>query len=248
METSNRLSSIIKVINLTIFEKNNFMQLIKTSLYIITILIAVNLEAQTTFGKIKFKQTNYIDTEKLPPQFAADAPKSIDAFMQLTFNQKESVYEADPEKKVEENPNDNTPRMFRRMRERANNVYYKNLSTKTSLEQSKFFGKDFLISDSISSYKWKVSAGEQKSILGYTCMKAMFKDSTSNIVVFFTPQIPVSLGPDKYGNLPGMILEVQSAQIHIIATEILKEEIAIVPPSKGDKKHAKNLKNYVKKK
>jgi GLPGLI family protein len=217
------------------------MQLFKSYLIIVTIFVAISLEGQTTFGKIKFKQTNYIDTEKIPAQFAADVPKSVESFMQLTFNKKECLYEADPDKKVEENPNDNTPRMFRRMRERANTVYYKDLSTKTSLEQSKFFGKEFLIADSISGYKWKVSAGEQKSILGYTCMKAMYKDSINNIVVFFAPQIPVSFGPEKYGNLPGMILEVQSAQIHIVATEIFKDEIAIVPPAKGDKKTRKEF-------
>lgn len=217
------------------------MQHFKSYILFATILMALNLKAQTNYGKIKFKQTNYIDTEKIPAQFAADVPKSVESFMQLTFSAKASLYEADPEKKVEENPNDNTPRMFRRMRERANTVYYKDLSSKTSLEQSKFFGKEFLISDSISAYKWKVSAGEQKTILGYTCMKAIYKDSTNNIIVFFTPQIPVSSGPEKYGSLPGMILEVQSAQIHIVATEILKDEIAISPPAKGDKKTRKEF-------
>jgi GLPGLI family protein len=208
-----------------------------------TILLLIHTEtlAQMSSGKIKFKQTNYIDTEKMPANVAANVPKSVESFMMLAFNKNESLYQIDPDKKVEENPNDNTPRMFKRMMDRANTVYYKDLTKKLLLEESKFFGKEFLISDSISSYKWKVSAGEQKNILGYTCMKAMYKDSTTNLVVFFTPQIPISFGPEKYGNLPGLILEVQSAQIHIIATEVLKEDVTIIVPSKGDKKTRKEF-------
>jgi len=53
-------------------------------------------------------------------------------------------------------------------------------------------------------------------------MKASYKDSTTNIIVFFTPQIPLRYGPDKFGNLPGIILEVQSAQMHILATDFIK--------------------------
>ena len=217
------------------------MKIFKFIPFIILLLIHTEALAQTSSGKIKFKQTNYIDTEKMPANVAANVPKYVESFMMLAFNKNESLYQIDPDKKVEENPNDNTPRMFKRMMDRANTIYYKDLTTKLLLEQSKFFGKEFLISDSISRYKWKVSAGEQKNILGYTCMKAMYKDSTTNLVVFFTPQIPISFGPEKYGNLPGLILEVQSAQIHIIATEVLKEDVTIIVPSKGDKKTRKEF-------
>jgi GLPGLI family protein len=201
----------------------------------IAFLTIISLQAQQRSGTIKYKQTTYIDTEKIPANMQMDMPKSFDAFMRLSFNKTISLYEKDPDYKEEINPNDNTPRMFRRMRERSNKVIYKNITESTSIEQSNLFGKDFLVSDSIAAIKWKVSAGEQKTILGYTCMKATFKDSTNNLVVFFTPQMPVGFGPDKYGNLPGIILEVQSAQIHIIATEVKKDEPIIQPPTKGDK-------------
>ncbi len=197
------------------------------------IFISVILNAQTTEGTIKYKATTYFEFENMP----ADAPKSMETVMRLKFNKTSSLYEKDPDIVEVENPNDNTPRMFKRMRNQGTKSYYKNIGEGKVLEQISFFGKEFLVSDSIANIKWKVSAGEQKTILGYTCMKATFKDSTNNLVVFFTPQITVPTGPEKYGKLPGLILEIQSAQTHIIATEVNKDPLqkAIEVPSKGEK-------------
>ncbi|MBK9733507.1 MAG: GLPGLI family protein [Saprospiraceae bacterium] len=194
---------------------------------------------QTTQGVIKYTQTTYFDFENMPsdmPNMPSDMPKSQDAFMKLTFSDTESIYEKDPDIVVEESANDNVPRMFRRMKEKTNRIYYKNLEEDFVLEQLAFFNKDFVIKDSVASIRWKISAGEQKSILGYNCMKAMYKDSTTNIIAFFTHQIPVSFGPEKFGKLPGLILEIQSATNHTIATEVKMKplENPIVKPAKGD--------------
>lgn len=208
---------------------------LKNFVFCISFLMVWSLQAQQKSGVIKYKHTTYLDTESMPANVGIDIPKSFDAYMQLSFDKTVSLYEKDTDHKEDINPNDNTPRMFRRMRERANKVIYKNTTESKMVEQSNLFGKDFLVSDSIAQIKWKVSAGEQKVILGYTCMKATFKDSTNNLVVFFTPQLPVGFGPDKYGNLPGVILEVQSAQVHIMATEVKTDVPTVKMPSKGDK-------------
>ena len=50
--------------------------------------------------------------------------------------------------------------------------------------------------------------GDQKMVGDYLCQKATFSDSTENIVVWFTPMIPVSTGPSDYFGLPGLILHV----------------------------------------
>ncbi len=185
----------------------------------------------TKGGTIKYTQTMYFEFENMP----ADMPKSNDAFMQLKYNTSESLYEKDPENKTQADETQDGPRRWRRMRDRTKNIIYSNVDQSSVLEQTGLFGKDFLVSDSLKSLKWKISAGEQKNILGYICMKATFKDSLRNLVVYFTPQIPLKFGPDKFGGLPGIVLEVQSAQLHIIATQILTETPVITPPSKGDK-------------
>ncbi len=204
---------------------------------LLVLLSFSNINSQTSAGTIKYKHTVFFEFENMP----ADMPKSSESFTRLLFNGVESLYEKDPDIKIEVNENENTPRMFRRMRERSNKTTYKNIEKVTVVESLNLFGKDFLIIDTIENFKWKVSASEQKVIAGYTCMKASYKDSISNIVVFFTPQIPKKFGPDKYGNLPGIVLEVQSAQTHIIATEVKLEAPEIKMPTKGDKMTKKDF-------
>lgn len=210
------------------------MKVLFNSVYFSVFLVITGctyISAQVNSGTVKFKHTTYFEYENMP----ADMPKSHDTYMTLTFNNNESLYEKDKEVKTENTENDNTPRMFRRMRDRSNKTIYKEVNSNILLEHIEFFGKEFLVSDSIADIKWKVSAGEQKVILGFTCMKASYKDSTTNIIVFFTPQIPLRYGPDKFGNLPGIILEVQSAQMHILATDFIKNNPEIKKPEKGDK-------------
>ena len=66
-------------------------------------------------------------------------------------------------------------------------------------------------------YEWTITK-ETKEIDGYTCYKAtspLFtdgkksEDSKLNVVAWFAPKIPVPYGPNGYGGLPGLILELQ---------------------------------------
>lgn len=199
---------------------------------IIVSACALTATSQTKAGTVKYKQTMFFEFENMPPNM----PKSSDAFMQLKFNGAEALYEKDPDIKEDASADaSDGSRRWRRMRDRSKRIIYSNTGTSAVLEQMGFMGKDFLISDSLKNLKWKISAGEQKSILGYTCMKATFKDSLRNIAVFFTPQIPLQHGPDNFGGLPGVILEVQSSQTHILATQIMTEAPEITPPAKGEK-------------
>ena len=206
---------------------------------ILMTMLQLNLTGQATNGAVVYRHTSNIDTESMPPHIAANMPKSAENSMLLLFTKTQSLYKKNPDFKEVEDPNDNRPRFFKRMQDNAVNIYFKDSDHNTLVQQTNFMGKDFLISDELKNLKWKVSAGEQKAILGYTCMKAYYKDSVNNYVVFFTPQIPVSQGPDIYGGLPGLILEVQSEHVHIIATNIATEEkpgdVAIKQPDKGTK-------------
>lgn len=187
-------------------------------------------------GVIKYKHTQYFEYENMP----ADLPKSNTTYKKLTFSDMTSRFETDPDVKVEV-AEDQGQRgwMMRRFMNAPQPIIYKDYDKEQQIEQINFFGKDFLVSDSLTPMTWKVSAGEQKDILGYTCMKATLKDTSSNLIIaFFTPQISVPVGPDRFGQLPGVILEIQSAQTHIIATEIKLQDtaLAVAPPNKGDKK------------
>ncbi len=66
-------------------------------------------------------------------------------------------------------------------------------------------------------YKWEIT-NETKTIMGYTVRKAIAnsieipKDRESyygKVIAWFTEEIPIPVGPDRYVGLPGLILEVE---------------------------------------
>ncbi len=113
---------------------------------------------------------------------------------------------------------------------------FKNFGTALSTQATELGGKNFLIIDTIKKQPWKISA-ETKEILGIMCRKASTKTTQPNfqgrtlnfsrnrptgdtttrpapaapreieIVAWFAQTILAPVGPDTYGQLPGVILE-----------------------------------------
>lgn len=113
---------------------------------------------------------------------------------------------------------------------------FKNFSTALSTQATELGGKNFLIIDTIKKAPWKITA-ETKQILGVNCRKATRKvlqpvrqqrnmnfnrntgttaaaDTTKppapkeiEVVAWFAETILAPVGPDSYGQLPGVILE-----------------------------------------
>jgi len=140
----------------------------------------------------------------------------------------------------------------------VDDITYFNYGEKRMVDQREFGGKKYLINDSIRSLEWKIT-GESKTILGLACQQATtqriatrFANSivngemkrgevtdTLNIVVWFTPAIPVPAGPDYQGQLPGAILEINinNGQTVYKAIEISpKAELASIKEPKSGKK------------
>lgn len=141
----------------------------------------------------------------------------------------------------------------------SNDVLYTNFETRKKTEKREFLDKTFIIDDSISTLKWKMT-GETKTILNHNCMNAvatristqtrMTMDNgkmerkeiqdTANIVAWFTSDIPVSAGPGEYqGQLPGLILEMDvnnGRQTYIASSISEKADLAIIKEPTG-KKH-----------
>lgn len=67
---------------------------------------------------------------------------------------------------------------------------------------------------------WNIIENEYKQIAGYKCQKAMSTDG--KIIAWFTEQIKIKDGPDKYCNLPGLILKINKnhGQKIIVAKKI----------------------------
>jgi GLPGLI family protein len=74
---------------------------------------------------------------------------------------------------------------------------------------------------------------------------------TLAVTAWYSPQIPVSSGPESYYGLPGLILEINAGRTTMLCTEIVinpSETIEIKKPSKGKKVNREEYNKIVKKK
>lgn len=143
---------------------------------------------------------------------------------------------------------------------------FKNFTQSKSILSSELAGKNYLIVDSIVQQPWKLT-NETKQILGYTCLKATRKitvqvaaprmmvfsggsasptrDTTSarpqpreiELVAWYAQDIISPVGPDSYGQLPGVILQLDSDNGATVFTALeIKKEVdqkLLKEPKKG---------------
>ncbi len=128
-------------------------------------------------------------------------------------------------------------RVFIQMAPPDNKIYC-DIANKKMIQQREFMQRKFLIENEIVADGWKLT-GKQKMILNYPCSEATKADTTKSITAWFTPAIPVAIGPFNYVGLPGLILEVNinNGDQIITATSIVKtvDEKLITKPKDGKK-------------
>lgn len=162
----------------------------------------------------------------------------------------------------------------------GNEKSYVNLKDKQSIRENEFLSKEFLIVDQLNTWDW-VLTEETKKIGQYNAFKAICtlkvseealkefekmneKQANSNtqimvltppkerqITVWFTPEIPVSLGPANYWGLPGLILEVHDGNTIWLCSKITlnpKGGVKIEKPKKGQRVNEKEYQELVTKK
>lgn len=111
-------------------------------------------------------------------------------------------------------------------------LYINNKSSKF-VNKIDFYGKTFLIKDTLAPLVWSIIESETKQINGYLCRKAKAITNEINIIAWYAELIPVSSGPDFYFGLPGLILEIETDILKYICTYIEFKNVNIQEPSKG---------------
>ncbi|MBK8502722.1 MAG: GLPGLI family protein [Saprospiraceae bacterium] len=211
----------------------------KNFFVLVLMLFAASLTAQVT-GEIIYEETVDIHRrltgdraqfKEMMPQFRTDP-------MILLFDDHQAVYRA-PQKKEEDIDVEQEGRGRMRMRFMgpAGGILWQNYAESKSIEERDFMDKKFLIKGESQSYMWKLT-GESMQVGQYECQKATFEDSTQQVVAWFTPMIPVPLGPGEWGQLPGLILhvDINNGERTITAQEINLKPIdsnLIEEPQKG---------------
>ncbi len=192
--------------------------------------------------KIKYTETFFLDAviKNVPPQFAANIPKSRDLKKILFATDNESMYfdnKEDKDPEPTEPQNGGRMRMMNRMMGGGNIVHF-NADDLKMTTKTEFFGKEFLIEEE-KDFAWKINSGEQRDILGNTCIKATFMQDTLLVTAWYAPKIPQSVGPDGYQGLPGVILALSVGEDKVyLATSIEKDATMTQPmevPTKGEK-------------
>lgn len=119
-----------------------------------------------------------------------------------------------------------------------NNIVYSDLMNKQITSKRKVFNNIYLLKDSLKTIKWKFT-NEIRDIAGYPCHRAngLTLDSVY-VVAFYSDKIPVSGGPELFGGLPGMILQLALPHENVswIATKVEDVEFptnSILPPTGG---------------
>ncbi len=138
-------------------------------------------------------------------------------------------------------------------------LLYKNTGEGRYEEEANIFGKPFLVKDVLTPFEWELT-GETKMIGNYNCQKAVYtkivdrrtfsmgheSDSdepeletlkdTMTVTAWYTPDIPVTHGPDDYWGLPGLILEVNNGTRTLICSKVIlnpEEKVELEKPAKG---------------
>ncbi len=204
-------------------------------------------ETKTIMDEMQISGSNM--TPEMKSMLEEKMKKAFEKNYELSFNKIESIYE-EPQK-LESPSGSSGPRvMMVNTSSSGDGKAYKNIKDKTTLSEEDFFGKEFLVSDSLRTWDWQL-VNETKKIGNYTCYKAIavipvtkedreeyekMKNKKSEgktqlftpiepkdrtITVWYTPEIPVSHGPAEYWGLPGLIMEVKDGKTVILCSKIV---------------------------
>jgi GLPGLI family protein len=163
----------------------------------------------------------------------------------LSFNKEESLFVEEDQLDAISGATDSWGKNF------TPGIQYKNVKTNTQLQEQEFYGKKFLINDSLQPIEWKLES-DTKRIGNYNCFKATASIPTNELTwysfswdklgetnqsesdstqveeikmtlveAWYAPQIPVRHGPLEYWGLPGLILEVSADNTTMLCSKLI---------------------------
>ena len=247
-------------------DKLKNMKLLMLNTFMLSCLITGSMFAQDFSGRATYRthqkssfeldSTTIAANPGIQEQMEAQMRKMFQKTFTLDFSKSESMYKEEQELDAPKGPSANGGFMVMVMDGNgSSDMLYKNISENRMAHKTELMGKVFLIKDNLVAYDWELT-GETKNIGIYTCYKAVYEREEESIeiniidgevkeekvtkkrtiVAWYTPDVPVSNGPNNYGGLPGLILEVNDGDLTIVCSEIIlnpKEIKEINEPTKG---------------
>ena len=232
---------------------------------LILLFMFEGLFAQDFQGIVTYKTNRKVDLNVEDSKMNTDMQKQLQEMLKkqfqkefrLNFNTTESVYREEENLGV---PQPTSSMQIVVAGSGASNILYKNIKEERFANKRDMMGKLFLVKDNLEKLDWKLE-DETKKIGNYTCYKATAKrmgqriqnmristndeeeeevtepeEEEITITAWYTPEIPVSNGPENYWGLPGLILEINDGDQSILCTKIVlnpKKKVNISEPKKG---------------
>jgi GLPGLI family protein len=172
------------------------------------------------------------DDREIANHFTAIFKKSFEKKFELSYNDSISIFKEKAEL-VSSSANSNL------YGKSNNDKLYINIKNLEYNNQIEFFGKIFLITDSINMLKWHIDKKQFKYIFDKKVYKATCKkiinNKVNNIIAWYTEEIPHGFGPDLYCGLPGLILELDTGNITYLCEKISFSKEIIKKPNSGKK-------------
>lgn len=235
---------------------------------IVTILTIVSFSGSAQLTKATYSLKVSMDLDfganpNMPKEVAERIKKRLSepqTFF-LYFDKNQSIYKK--EEKLDAPQQGNRGMRMMRFGTGGDEITHTNLASRKQISQQELFGKLFLVDKSPKIPEWNVT-GETKQIGRYTAYEATYthKQKPSQIrmsfgrrnnppaeeeepeevdvtvSVWFTPDIPIPAGPERYFGLPGLVLMVQDGNKVLACTEVqmnVAEKVSLDPPKKGQK-------------
>lgn len=221
-------------------------------------------QSKATYTKKVNMELDFSANPNMPKDVADRIKKRISApqVFHLHFDKNQSIYKM--EERLEAPQQGNGGERRGRWRNSGNQIVHTNLATRDQTTQQELLGKLFLVSKTAWSPEWNFS-GETKQIGKYTAYEATYtyKKNPNQIMMpfgrrnnnedskaaepkkveavvsaWFSPDIPIPAGPDRFFGLPGLVLMVQDGNTVYVCTEVQmnsSEKVTLTPPKKGKK-------------
>lgn len=187
-------------------------------LFLLVFLIPFNLYCQVNEGVISYSAhticnwQEYFKGEPEMQQYATTFPDTITDFYSLYFSKTESYFQQ-KDTIVQKNS------ILEEYGIWEFTEVFTDLDKRVQIESDNVMGQELLIVDSLDKLNNTVTIlSEQENIAGYTCIKALLKIGAETVEIWFTPQIPVSLGPWRVQGLPGMVLKTKFYEVGVVYT------------------------------
>jgi GLPGLI family protein len=185
--------------------------IVKKIIFLISVALTTLVHAQV--GNAYYKKQLASSTDSINNKYMKEALKSLkNRQYKLAFNKTEAIY--DEVKSLDINENQVVEAFVKGISEYSGEIYFNSLK-KSVINKKELSGSIFLIEK--DEINWVLSKDTLK-IDSYICYKATTTRIITNskgtynleVTAWYAPEISLPYGPDGYGGLPGLILQLNN--------------------------------------